>query len=403
MNSFGRAFKLKGYTLTESELSSFGDDDENGSAEKRPVPVAGMLVLSASKTKNKDATGTVDLNKDGDVVVQQASLFTGGRITKNLGAFVQATYDGVEHHTALDITDIRYAMRQRLSDKDLTWGVTLNNDPSAQDVWNSTPTWGYPYTSSSVAPTPAAATQIEGGLAQQVGGLGVYGLWDNWLYGELSLYWQGKTGLFRPLTAGTTVSSLTKGVTPYWRLAVQQDWDKHYLAVGLLGMITKLYPEDMDSGPADKFRDIGIDAQYQFTSDKHIISAQADWIDEKQTWEASFPAEATANPDTSLKSFHLKGSYYYDHLVGGTLGFFATTGSADSGLYAPDPVEGSLAGKPDSRGMILELNMMPKQWTRLGLQYTAYSKFNGSKDNYDGSGRPASDNNTWYLYSWLMF
>jgi hypothetical protein len=209
------------------------------------------------------------------------------------------------------------------------------NNPSAQDVWNSTPTWGYPYTSSSVAPTPTAATQIEGGLSQQVGGLGVYGLWDNWLYAELSLYWQGKTGLFRPLTASTTVSSLTKGVTPYWRLAIQHDWDKYYFAVGLLGMTTKLYPEDLDSGPADKFRDIGIDAQYQWTNDKHIISAQAAWIDEKQTWEASFPTEATANPDTNLKSFHIKTSYYYDHLVGSTLGLFATTGSAEVAFMHP--------------------------------------------------------------------
>jgi hypothetical protein len=32
-----------------------------------------------------------------------------------------------------------------------------------------------------------------------------------------------------------------------------------------------------------------------------------------------------------------------------------------------------------------------------------YSKFNGASNNYDGFGRNASDNNTFYLLGWLMF
>jgi hypothetical protein len=37
---------------------------------------------------------------------------------------------------------------------------------------------------------------------------------------------------------------------------------------------------------------------------------------------------------------------------------------------------------------------MPWLNTRFALQYVAYTKFNGSKLNYDGAGRNASDNNT---------
>ena len=40
---------------------------------------------------------------------QQASLFTGGRITDNLGAFIQGTYDGVSRRFGWDNTDVRYA------------------------------------------------------------------------------------------------------------------------------------------------------------------------------------------------------------------------------------------------------------------------------------------------------
>jgi hypothetical protein len=32
-----------------------------------------------------------------------------------------------------------------------------------------------------------------------------------------------------------------------------------------------------------------------------------------------------------------------------------------------------------------------------------YTKFNGARNNYDGSGRNASDNNTLYLLAWLVF
>ena len=40
---------------------------------------------------------------------------------------------------------------------------------------------------------------------------------------------------------------------------------------------------------------------------------------------------------------------------------------------------------------------------RLGAQYTAYTKFDGAKDNYDGNGRNAKDNNTLFLFAWTSF
>jgi hypothetical protein len=45
----------------------------------------------------------------------------------------------------------------------------------------------------------------------------------------------------------------------------------------------------------------------------------------------------------------------------------------------------------------------PWENTRLGVQYTGYSNFNGGKTDYDGSGRDASGNNTLYAFAWLAF
>jgi hypothetical protein len=40
---------------------------------------------------------------------------------------------------------------------------------------------------------------------------------------------------------------------------------------------------------------------------------------------------------------------------------------------------------------------------KLGVQYTAYTKFNGGSTNYDGLGGNASNNNTLLVFAWFMF
>jgi len=86
-----------------------------------------------------------------------------------------------------------------------------------------------------------------------------------------------------------------------------------------------------------------------------------------------------------------------------TVGPFFTTGTTDPVLYAPASVGGSATGSPNSSGVIGEVDWNPWMNTRLSLQYTLYTKFNGAGSNYDGSGRNASDNNTLYGIVWLMF
>ncbi len=72
----------------------------------------------------------------------------------------------------MDNTDIRYANKTTASGKELDYGLTLNNNPTLEDLWNSTPAWGYPFIAPNGAPGPAAAPIINGLLAQDVAGLG---------------------------------------------------------------------------------------------------------------------------------------------------------------------------------------------------------------------------------------
>jgi hypothetical protein len=175
--------------------------------------------------------------------------------------------------------------------------------------------------------------------------------------------------------------------------------------IGTYGIDARKFPDSLDpTGPTDHFRDTGVDAQYQYITDRHRFSAQLNWIHEKQTLDGSFASGGATNLSNTLRSFKGKATYYYDKQYGATAGYFRTSGGADDALYnTGDPVTGSANASPNSSGWIYELDWLPRRDVRIAAQYTAYREFNGASSNYDGFGRNAHDNNTVYLIAWLMF
>jgi hypothetical protein len=384
----GRQFKLNGYTL----------------GQQLKLPFAGMLQLSRTSTANIDPRVPDSFPRNRDPLLQQASIFYSGKLSDHTGIFSQFSYDGVEHHGAVDNVDLRYANHLDIAAQSLLYGFTLHNNPMMQDVYNTGTTWGFPYASSPVAVTPNAAPAIEG-LGQQVAGAGAYALWHNLVYAEFSLY-RAANGVFNPLRLGTDRGSAAalKGNNPYWRFALQREWEGgvHSAMIGTYGLVVvDRFPDNtLQSGPTDHFRDIGIDAQYQYLTDRHRITGQLSYVQERQRWNPN----AQSNSSDRLNSFKSKITYYYQKKYGVNLGYFSTRGTQDSGLYnTGDPIAGSATGSPNSSGYILELNYLPRRDMRLLLQYTGYKKFNGASRNYDGLGRNARDNNTLYLLAWLMF
>jgi hypothetical protein len=83
--------------------------------------------------------------------------------------------------------------------------------------------------------------------------------------------------------------------------------------------------------------------------------------------------------------------------LGATIGLFNVDGSTDVTYF------GSPNGKPNSSWGNVEVDYLPWLNVKLGLQYTAYAKFNGASDNYDGNGRNASDNNMIFGYVWFAY
>ena len=57
--------------------------------------------------------------------------------------------DPFGHTWTWDNTDVRFARTASIGSLDLIYGITANNNPTVQDVWNTTPAWAFPYAASS--------------------------------------------------------------------------------------------------------------------------------------------------------------------------------------------------------------------------------------------------------------
>lgn len=396
LTTFGRQFKLRAYTMSTPKADDAPIFDK--------IPVAALLQVARTSTAKTDTPGATaeSFPQDRKTIAQAVGLYYGGKITDQSGALIQYSYDGIERKWGMEMFDARYAGATTLGEE-LIYGVTLNNNPTVSDIYNSTPSWGFPHTGS--AGVMPASTLVDMTLASQVGGLGAYGLWGNLLYAEFAVYRTARQGFFRPLGAGVPTNNVVKGYAPYWRLALQKEMGAHSFSVGTYGLIGKVYSDRNDySLGTDRFRDIAVDGRYQFIEGDHTFSTQATWIREKQSWNSSFAQGLTSNPSTTLKTFRTDMHYWFKRQWGGGLQYFSVTGSADNLRYnTGEAVMGSASGSPNSKGYIAELNYLPMENIKLALRYTGYRQFNGARDNYDGLGRNAKDNNSVFLLGWFLF
>jgi hypothetical protein len=144
LTPFGRAFKIGGYTQTGGE----------GLASK--IPLSAFVISSFTHTNAGQAGGAAPhFGDNNNAAIDQVSVFLAGRITDYAGGFVQGTYSGVDRSFALDNTDIRLTTPLSLGDSELRIGASLNNGPTVEDPFNSTPVWMFPFVSSALAPTPS--------------------------------------------------------------------------------------------------------------------------------------------------------------------------------------------------------------------------------------------------------
>lgn len=384
LTDFGRQFKINGYTLTMMKSIEVKDS----TSQLTRLNLLSFLPLSAMvQTSFTHIAKNVEGTQNNSVAFpQQLSVFYAGEVTPHIGTFIQMTYDGQSF--GMDNADIRYTNQSSIGTKSLVYGLTLNNNPAVQDVWNTSPAWRFPSATSAAAINPAKSTIMES-LGMQVAGLGAYTLYNNLFFAELTLYRSAQQGAANP--ADHTSSMAIKGVAPYWRLALQHQWTDNYVALGTFGITSKHFVKGI-SGEMDNFTDVGFDFQYERILSFGSFSLHTSLINETENRDTSI----TQNTKLNFSSFKIDGNLYLKNGLGATMGYFTKSGSIDSNI-------GSLTNKPNSNGFIFQLEYLPWFNTKFTLQYVMYNKFDGSTKNYDGIGRNAPHNNTLYFLAWLNF
>ena len=398
LTPFGRQFKLSGYTL------KVGNETK--------LPLSAMMVESFTHTQKAQAEAPgKNFSTNNNTELEQASLFFAGRLSDHLGAFVQATYEENGGIVGWDNAELRYARNFSGDHHSGIWGVTVTNNPTLSDVFNTAPAWQYPYMASDLAPGAPAAPILFGGLGGQVIGASAYAQIDG--------AWYLEAGGFRTLSpaflshVNADYDGRLSTLAPYARLAYTWNIWGGNLEVGGFALTAhrQLAGEDEAGnvislgGPSDRFSDLGVDASYQnFGNGTHTYTVNALYVDERQRLDATFADGGSEHLDNGLQAFNLNGSYWYRNTWGATLAAFVNNGSRDAVLYGD-------TGSPNTQGGSVELNWNPfgqrDSWgapwanVRVGLQYTFYTRFNGSVHDVDGSGRNASDNDTLFAYLWL--
>jgi hypothetical protein len=398
LNASGRLFKLLAYSdRSENSITAPSDKRRSGLNMLEFLPLSAFLETSLTSTKAPQP-GTQNWNFE---FPQDISLYLAGGWATHLGSFMQITYNMQDDHFSIDNTDIRYADKTKLSGKELDYGLTLNNNPTVEDLWNSTPAWGFPFIAPDSVPTPAASPVINGLLGVDVAGLGAFAMWDQHLYFAGTLYRSDHVDDTQP-TTGQCCNYNIRGVAPYWRLAWQQNGRTANLEVGAYGIHMKSTPGAV-TGPEDSYTNFGPDIQYDRTFGKDVLSVRGSYVRENSALVASAD-NGNANPGPHhLNASNANVEYHVGNRYSGTFGWFLTNGTTDINLYPQAAVTGSANGNPRSAGIMANVSYWPVQNLDLAVQYTDYTRFNGGTTNYDDAGRNASDNNTVYLLARFVF
>jgi len=401
LTPFGRRFKLSGYTLQGGDV-------------KLP-PIAAMAMPGFTHTQAKqDSPPSPGTKTNDNLVTQQITGFYAGQVYGNLGAFIQVTGNPVDGSLGLDGSDVRYVDSFSLFGKDAFWGLLVNNSPTEQDVWNTTPAFGFPQFSSALAAFSPPGTHLEGAWAQQVVGAGGYIFWNDMLYAEFTGYGGLSKYALEALGEGPgPTPDLVNGFAPYWRLALEPHWGDHYLEIGTFGMYGQVIPGSAFGTGTDNFTDIGFDSQYQYDGNQYSVTVKLSDIIEHQKLNSSFSQGISSNLSNHLNSFKANATFVWDHAYELSGGYFNVSGSSDQGLYGAS----SVVNSPNGSGLIFDAAYLPfshgSPWpystynARLGVQYTHYLKLFGGTTNFDGAGpggtHDAKGNDTLFLYAWLAF
>ncbi len=396
LTSFGRMFKLTGYTLGDRPNLSELD------VTKDAPPVSIWFQTGRQWYTNvPNGSGPAPTSAYN---VQAVSLFAGGKITDNIGAFLQWTGSNAAgaFNSAIDNSEVRYADHLSQGNSDLIYGVYVNNHPTVSDVWNNTANWsgnfmGFFNSGAAQAPLPFIDNYAPGDAV----GAGAYLYKDNTWYGEVGVYKSFTHGIGAVYsTSGNSGGGTMVDPSPYYRLAYSKEFGPHSFEVGLHGMISYNHnalpgnPGVADwGGSVSTYRDTAIDAQYQYNLAPHYWAVHGRFVHESASNAADQVLNTTSNATNNLNEAYLDASYVYKAKYGAMLIYHNVTGSNDPLL---NPLNAN--GNPNWTSWTPEVFWTPWQSLRVGYQYIFYTQMAGATGTIPGQALGPHDFNTSMLY-----
>ncbi|HEY9513098.1 MAG TPA: cytochrome C, partial [Rhodanobacter sp.] len=212
----GMRFKLNGYT------------DENVSGT---LPVSAQLI----------AAHTNPARGGSRTRLSEADLYLAGRLTDQVGGFVKVEADNVGHgkyNTRLSNLDLRFVAKAlKLGDKNLTLGVSVNNNPGFNDPLAVLPA------ASTLGPPGVTGTLLNlsspGAPANRVIGATAYALYDSNWYGEIGTYNSLQPSVQDRLGYSTGGDPGKLSDTGYFRLAYMKEFKTQFFSAGAVALTTR--------------------------------------------------------------------------------------------------------------------------------------------------------------------
>ena len=373
LTPYGMRFKINGFT------------DTNGEGFK--LPLAAQLIGQYTNPSRGDSSTNLT----------EADLFLAGRLTDHVGGFVKVETDRTgagDYNTKLSNVDLRYVLKDlQVGGRDLTIGVSVNNNPSFTDPVGVLPAPSY------LGPPGATGTLLNSSSpsapANRVIGATVYGFYDTQWYGEIGSYRSLSTSQQDDLGYSVVGDPGKLSGTAYLRLAWMKDLKRQFFSAGVVALSTqRKLPR---SAPSDDLTDLGYDLSYQFLGNReHIVQLSYVNIYERRHY-GSTPgvpgllafAHGSAHDQT------LSATYIFKQSFGITASHLISTGSRDPVRFPP-------YGNPDTTSNLLSVFWTPfgkdESFTsianmKLAATWFRFSKFNGRSSNIFGAppGAPTTD------------
>ncbi|NNM51163.1 MAG: hypothetical protein HKM02_02910 [Pseudomonadales bacterium] len=414
LTPFGRQFKLNGYTMTGiKQVESQASDNGAGVRLNQIPPLSAMIQTQITNVRDehiKNANGTAAISQDNISFPRQFSLFYAGEVSDHMGAMLQVTGEN-GGSISQDNSEVRYANQKLMLGVPVTYGVTLNNSPGMEDLWQNTPTWGYPFIHPSGSPAGganAANAFMAHGLGGAVAGLGAYTMIDNHYYADFTLYRSTSTQSWNLTNAAP---GQFNGLAPYGRLAYQTDIGNGDIEIGGWFMAANLTNTGglNNTGlgsPSDRTVDRAIDLQYELPMGNDELVVHSSYVHE------SDDMRSTNSGMAYLNSFKLQGEMHFNNKQSVGLMLTRSTGTNNDASFNITnydmPVNqtnlppGAAFISPQSTAWVAQYYFLPWENVQLGAQYWMFTKYNGNS-GYNYNNGDAHANDTAMLYGWFLF